>query len=490
MNCYAVHSLVPQIPSQLFAEFLHVRKDDDAVSWAAPCQNFHQLCHLVTSAAANVDLLRNVLVGSSLMGSNLDMHRPVQVVVGQHADLARPRSTEHHSLTPLRNGLDQSADLGLETHVQHTVGFIKNQKRAILKAQLTLLHEVVEPARCAHDEVAAVAELSQLGPSGCATVDTRRSDADLSAEFFGFGLDLAGQLSSRSDDQHVRSARIGAGAQKLGKGGQQKGERFATASLGDTNEVTTLFCNGPAIGLDWSGSRESQIENACHNRLGELTAVERGVRLGDLTVAPHLRLGKIGLFAADLFACHLRHRVAPRGCVGFVVVHDVPDVSRVVLLWSSGTGAGGSVRSLLLETTTAATAKSAAAATTEATAATIEVVAAAATAVEAPIVLVVASLAATTVCLLLGLLAEAVVVEVATAATVTSVGAILGAGVPVLHRLAERTVLGSSWGHHSTILLAHVRRHVPRLLGGTPWATLHHHPIHAVSRKSVLLHHC
>ena len=59
---------------------------------------------------------------------------------------------EHHGLANIRPGhvvlFHDSPNLWLETHVKHTVGLVKAEVLAVLKADLASFQEVDKTARC------------------------------------------------------------------------------------------------------------------------------------------------------------------------------------------------------------------------------------------------------------------------------------------------------------------------------------------------------
>mmetsp|Transcript_173979 Transcript_173979/g.423203 ORF Transcript_173979/g.423203 Transcript_173979/m.423203 type:complete len:271 (+) Transcript_173979:589-1401(+) len=265
---------------------------------------------LLPRAPDDLDLLLDVLVGGRLVGADLYVHCVAQVVGREVAHLARPGGAEHHGLPVRRNGLDERADLGLKAHVQHAVGLVQHEVRAAVEVKLPALKVVVEPSGRAHDEVPALTHLTELRSTGCTAVHTDRLDADPAAEALGLRLDLAGELAGGRHHQHGGPT-LGPGVEELREGGQEEGQRLAAARLGDADEVTTLGRDGPAVGLDRRGRCKAQVEDARHDRLGELAAVEAGEGLRDLALAPHLRLSQVGLVAANFFPRELRRSVAP-----------------------------------------------------------------------------------------------------------------------------------------------------------------------------------
>ena len=72
----------------------------------------------------NLDDLLDIVVGSQLEGSNVDLDKVVLEILGESLNLLGPGSGEEESLSVGSNLRDNLSDLGLETHVQHSIGLI------------------------------------------------------------------------------------------------------------------------------------------------------------------------------------------------------------------------------------------------------------------------------------------------------------------------------------------------------------------------------
>jgi hypothetical protein len=82
-----------------------------------------------------------------------------------------PRGAKHESLAIRPNLPDDLAYLRLETHVKHTVGFIKNEVSNTLKVGLATLEHVNQPAWCGDGNLNTTLQVSNLGAFGGAAID-------------------------------------------------------------------------------------------------------------------------------------------------------------------------------------------------------------------------------------------------------------------------------------------------------------------------------
>jgi hypothetical protein len=72
------------------------------------------------------------------------------------------------------------------------------------RQQIEVLHEIHETTRCGNENIAAHLQLFALITSRSTTVDDARAQHSAVAESTSLVEDLAGQLSSRADDEHKR----------------------------------------------------------------------------------------------------------------------------------------------------------------------------------------------------------------------------------------------------------------------------------------------
>ena len=82
-----------------------------------------------------------------------------------------PGGAEHESLTIRSNLADNLADLGLETHIQHAVGFVKDKVSDPAQVRLVRLEHVNKTSGGGDNNLDTALEIPDLGALGRATID-------------------------------------------------------------------------------------------------------------------------------------------------------------------------------------------------------------------------------------------------------------------------------------------------------------------------------
>ena len=124
-------------------------------------------------------LLRDVL-GGGTNPANSKENIVTEEVASKHLDLFWEGGREHHGLPSILGSwhvvlLNDPADLGLEAHVQHSVGLVQAKILAALQADLTALEEVDQSARRGHQQMTAPIKLPHLIADVGATIDHSRA---------------------------------------------------------------------------------------------------------------------------------------------------------------------------------------------------------------------------------------------------------------------------------------------------------------------------
>ena len=123
-------------------------------------------------------------------------------------------------------------DLGQEAHVGHAVGFVDHERLDLVEVELVALEQVDQPARCAHRDFDAAAQVADLPFHRRAAVERGDPDAGLLGERLQDVDDLLGELTGRDEHECGRVARA-RGLEPLqhrqpeGEGLARSGLRFA-----------------------------------------------------------------------------------------------------------------------------------------------------------------------------------------------------------------------------------------------------------------------
>ncbi|KAL2134474.1 hypothetical protein VTI74DRAFT_120 [Chaetomium olivicolor] len=151
-----------------------------------------------------LDLLGDVL-GSGTNAADRKEDVVAQEVLGKHLDVAGEGGREHERLA-LAGGrhvlaLDDAANLGLETHVEHAIGLIKDKVLDVAERDATTLYEVDKSARSGNKEIAAALDLAELRADIGTTIDNARAHPRTVGKLAGLIVDLRDQLTSGGKDQ-------------------------------------------------------------------------------------------------------------------------------------------------------------------------------------------------------------------------------------------------------------------------------------------------
>jgi hypothetical protein len=93
--------------------------------------------------------------------------------------------------------LDNTTNLGFETHVKHTVGLIKDEVTDVGKADASTLDKIDETARSSTEEVTSTLDLTELLVDVCTAVHDGGANPGTVGEFAGLIVNLRDQFTSR-----------------------------------------------------------------------------------------------------------------------------------------------------------------------------------------------------------------------------------------------------------------------------------------------------
>jgi hypothetical protein len=163
-------------------------------------------------------------------------------------DAHRVSGREQQGLTTCRGLFDDVFDGVVETHVEHAVGFVEDQRVQAIQHQRTLAQVLLDAPRGADDDVCAVFQRSDLRAEGHAAAQGQDLDVVFGArQTTNFLGDLVGQLTGRADHQRLATevARIDRVQQTDTECGG-----LAAAGLGLGDQVHPLEDHRQALRLD------------------------------------------------------------------------------------------------------------------------------------------------------------------------------------------------------------------------------------------------
>ena len=101
--------------------------------------------------------------------------------------------------------MDDAADIGEKTHVEHAIGFVENQDLDALQIGMSLIQEIQQAAGRRHQNVDAIAEDTDLRALSHATEDRCVTQPGFPTVRLKTVGDLRRELAGRRDDQGAGS---------------------------------------------------------------------------------------------------------------------------------------------------------------------------------------------------------------------------------------------------------------------------------------------
>jgi hypothetical protein len=269
---------------------LSLHEDEGQTSAAVSVENVQEDGALV-SVLDVLDLLGNVLRGRSDTTDGQE-NVVLEEVASKHLDVAGEGGREHESLAVLDQRhiltLNDTANLGLETHVQHTVSLVKNKVLDVSEGDTATLNQIDETTGSSNEKIAATLNLAKLGTDVGTTVHDTGADPRAVSKLAGLIEDLGDKLTSRSKNEGSRvSLALTAIAvlttrRSRGSGGtvleslREDREKETTSlsgtGLGTSHEITATHDNGDRVLLDRGGDNIAGELN-----VGDQVVVQRGV---------------------------------------------------------------------------------------------------------------------------------------------------------------------------------------------------------------------
>lgn len=224
---------------------------------------------------ADIDYLSDVVVGREFQRSNIDLHVVSEKIFGKFANFPRPRGGPHQNLTIGSDLADDLADLGFETHVQHSVGLVEHQISATLEGSSASLQEIDQSSGRGNENLDASAKIHGLLVLGSAAEYARVPDVRPSSEIGRDLLNLLGEFSGRG--QHEGDGSSSASrvlVVDMDDGRENVSQSFTGSGLGDTDHVVTGHGDGPSLSLDGGGIFISLGFDVGHYVVGELALLK------------------------------------------------------------------------------------------------------------------------------------------------------------------------------------------------------------------------
>ena len=183
---------------------------------------------------------------------------------------------EEQPLTVGGRGGEDAAHGRQEAEVGHVVGLVEHGDLDVAERAVSLAHQVLEPAGAGEHDVDATLEAAHLRALADAAVDDQGREARSLGQRLQRGLDLADELTGRSEDERARGALARRTTRGLEAGDQreQEGVGLAGARAAAAEHVAAGQRVGQRDLLDGSGGRDA----ARGEHVGERWRGRRGRR--------------------------------------------------------------------------------------------------------------------------------------------------------------------------------------------------------------------
>ena len=170
------------------------------------CENIQEDASLVIVFHI-FNLLGDVLRGTS-DSANAEEDVILEEIFCEHLDVTWEGSTEHEGLAFGCAwhifALNDTTDLGLETHVQHTISLIENEVLDVGETNATTFDEIYEATGCRTQEVTATLDLAELLIDIGTSVDNGGSDPRTISKLASLLVDLRHEFTRGRQDKSSR----------------------------------------------------------------------------------------------------------------------------------------------------------------------------------------------------------------------------------------------------------------------------------------------
>lgn len=220
----------------------------------------------------------------------------LQEVTGEDLNVTGESGREHKGLAVVDARhiltLNDAANLGFKTHVEHSVGLIQHKILNVLKGDPAALDQVDKTTRGGNKEIAATLDLAKLTANVSTTVDDARSDPGSIGELASLIVNLRNQLSGRGEDERGREGlalmtslnrKVGGAVNKgLRENGEQETTSLSGTSLGASHQITAAHDNGNGVLLDRSRDLVTSKADVLNEMFVERGACEGLDRVGNI----------------------------------------------------------------------------------------------------------------------------------------------------------------------------------------------------------------
>lgn len=176
----------------------------------------------------------------------------LQEVASQHLDVTGEGGRKHQRLAVVHVGhilaFHNAANLGLETHVQHTIGLIENQVLDVDQRDAATLDKIDKTTRSSNQKITSALDLAELGADIGTTVHNTRADPRAVGELAGLIENLGNKLTGGGENEGGRVRLALTSVAKLAAGLGRSSGRTVLISLRQNREEETTSLSGTSLG--------------------------------------------------------------------------------------------------------------------------------------------------------------------------------------------------------------------------------------------------
>lgn len=194
-------------------------------------------------------------LGGGRLRSDGDGGRIFEDGVGQLAHGGGEGGREKERLAFFRQKVDDFLHVAQETHVQHAIHFVEDEKFDAREVEVVLVVEIKEATGAGHEDIDALAHGLDLRTFADAAVDESVADFEVLAVSLEAFADLGGEFAGGSEDEDADgfATRVGWVFVEGVEDGNGKSGRFSGAGLSAADEVAPSEEEGNGLGLDRRG---------------------------------------------------------------------------------------------------------------------------------------------------------------------------------------------------------------------------------------------
>ena len=231
-----------------------VRVKTTARGWAAT--RAYAASTFVASVAATTTWW--LIVSTERPGVHLVASRIPQVRAHEPVDVAVQGGAQEEPLGRRRGGRQQPVDGVEEAQVAQLVGLVEHRDLDVVGLQDPLVDQVLEPARCAHDDVGGAPQRRHLGVVPGAAVDGDQPQLQRLGDGAQRFLDLDRELAGGHHHQRAGPVHPAAAARQAGHEREPEGEGLARAGAGAGQDVGAGERVGDDRGLHRGGDLDAR----------------------------------------------------------------------------------------------------------------------------------------------------------------------------------------------------------------------------------------